>query len=273
MTKRKIIEIDEEKCTGCGECIPGCPEGALQVIDGKARLISDIFCDGLGACIGDCPEGAINVIEREAEPYDERRVMANILKQGDGVVRAHLKHLKDHGEEGYLKEALEFLEEKGIEVPLEEEAPATMACGCPGTNVMDFRDKKSPDAPAAELESELRQWPVQLHLVPPNAPYFDGADLLVTADCVPFAYANYHQDLLKGRTVVVGCPKFDDIDAYKEKLKSIIETNNILSITVATVEVPCCSGLYGVTEAALQESGKEIPFKQVVIGIDGTIEK
>jgi len=273
MGKRKIIEIDEEKCIGCGDCIPGCPEGALQVIDGKARLVSDIFCDGLGACIGDCPEDAMKVVEREAEPYDERKVMANILKQGENVVKAHLEHLKDHGEEGYLKEALKFLEEEGVEIPLEEEATA-LPCGCSGAKVMDLRDKKGDiDAPKTELESELRQWPVQLHLVPPAAPYFSDVDLLVTADCVPFAYANYHQELLKGRAVAVGCPKLDDIDAHKEKLKSIIEGNDLKSITVAIVEVPCCSGLLSATEEALRESGRDIPLKHVVIGIDGTIKE
>lgn len=202
--------------------------------------------------------------------------MANILKQGENVVKAHLKHLKDHGEEGYLEEALKFLEEKGVETPLEEKVTPTAptSCGCPGARVMDLRDKKGNlDAPKAELESELRQWPVQLHLVPPTAPYFNNADLLVTADCVPFAYANYHQGLLKGKAVVVGCPKLDDINAYKEKLKSIIEMNDLKSITVATLEVPCCSGLHGATEAALHESGKEVSFKHVIIGINGTIKK
>lgn len=274
MVKRKIIEIDEEKCNGCGLCIPDCPEGALQIIDGKARLVSDLFCDGLGACIGGCPKGAIKIIEREAEPYDERKVMDRIVKQGQNVVRSHLEHLKEHGEEGYLREALDYLREKGKENPLETESGkhAQAFHGCPGPGVMDFRHKgisKGGSAGKARQESELRQWPVQLTLVPPNAPYFDNADLLVSADCVPFAYANFHQDFLTGKSLIIGCPKLDDIEFYKEKLAEIFKSNNIRSITLVNMEVPCCFGLQRAIEEAIKESGKTIPLRQSIISIDG----
>jgi NAD-dependent dihydropyrimidine dehydrogenase PreA subunit len=281
MAKRKIIEIDDNKCNGCGQCIPGCPEGALQIIEGKARLVSDLFCDGLGACIGTCPKGAIRIIEREAEPYDEKEVMARIVRQGSEVTRAHLEHLKEHGEEGYLKEAVGYLREKGLKNPLEGEAAnrhAPLPCGCPGSMAMDFRKRNDKATGAtgtkARSGSELGQWPVQLMLVPPNAPYLDNADLLIAADCVPFAYANFHEDFLKGRSLVIGCPKLDDIDFYKEKLTGIIRSNNIRSITLLHMEVPCCYGLRQAVEEALKESGKgkEIKLTQKVISIKGRAE-
>ena len=221
MAVRKIIEIDEELCTGCGVCIPNCPEGALQVIDGKARLISDIFCDGLGACLGECPEDAISIIEREAEDYSERLVMENMMKAGDNTVYAHLKHLQDHGETGFLNEALAYLEEIGhpnlLEHPPEgaDDIPDMHACGMdePEMIVGDVEDV--PSAPEGEgPESQLRQWPIQLHLVSPQAPFLKGKELLVAADCVPFAMASFHQDYLRGRSVVIGCPKLDDARAY-----------------------------------------------------------
>jgi len=274
MSKRKIIKIDEKKCTGCGLCIPNCPEGALQIIDGKARLISDLFCDGLGACIGHCPEGAIIIEEREAQKYDERKVMSNIVKQGKNVIKAHLEHLKDHNEAGYLKEALDYLKENKIENPLKDKDAASgpLPCGCPGTKVIDFRNKKEPTSqrmsPAGE-ESCLRQWPVQLTLVPVYAPYLDNADLLIAADCVPFAYADFHRDLLQGKTLLVGCPKLDNIQAYEDKLTQILENNNIKSITYAHMEVPCCFGLIGVINSAIKASGKTVSFKEVTISIQG----
>lgn len=277
MAKRNIIEIDEAKCNGCGVCIPNCPEGALQIIDNKARLVSDLFCDGLGACIGHCPQGAIKVIEREAEPYDERKVMANIVKHGLNTIKAHLKHLKDHGANDYLKEAIAYLKENNIDNPLEEEPtkekPA-LPCGCPGSMMRDMRDKHASGAPkldGPEQESELRQWPVQLTLVPPNAPYFNGADLLIAADCVPFAYASFHEKLLKGKTLVVGCPKLDDIESYKNKILQILKTNDIKSITVAIMEVPCCRGMLNAVEQALSECGKDIPMEHKIIGVSGQL--
>ncbi|MFH1269538.1 MAG: 4Fe-4S binding protein, partial [Candidatus Omnitrophota bacterium] len=217
MAQRKIIKIDEAKCNGCGLCIPNCPEGAMQVIDGKARLISDLFCDGLGACVGHCPQGAITIEEREAKEYDERRVMENIVKQGKNVIIAHLKHLKGHNQERYLKEAIDFLKEKNIAIPVntggEHSGHAHGASACPGSKVMDFRgknDTSQKDKAEYKAQSELKTWPVQIMLIPPFAPYLNNADLLIAADCVPFAYAGFHQDLLKDKVLLVGCPKLDD---------------------------------------------------------------
>lgn len=273
--KRKIIRIDEAKCTGCGLCIPNCPEGALRVIDGKVRLVSDLFCDGLGACIGHCPEGAITTEERDAAPYDERKVMENIVPQGENTIAAHLEHLKAHDERVYLEEALVFLRDRGIAVPRGYgggPAPST-PCGCPGATVVRFASPASAaaaaQAPSVETLSELRHWPVQLMLVPPNAPYLDGADLLIAADCVPFAYADFHRDLLRGKTLLVGCPKFDDLDVYRERLAAICRERHIRSITYAHMEVPCCSGLIAIIQGAIAASGKAIPFHDVTVGIRG----
>lgn len=275
MKKRKIIKIDEDKCTGCRLCIPNCPEGAIQIIDGKARLISDLFCDGLGACLGHCPEGAITIEERQADAYDERKVMENIVKHGANTIKAHLEHLRGHGEKEYLKEALGYLKDKGIKDPVAFEAHAghhAHAGVCPGSLAHDFRNGKNA-APGYAVKtsgvSELGQWPVQITLVNERAPYFKGADLLIAADCVPFAYARFHDDLLKGKILLVGCPKLDDIEAYREKISNIVKDNDIRSITYAHMEVPCCSGLIGVIEDAIAASGKNTPFKDTVISIRG----
>lgn len=268
--KRKIIEIDEEKCNGCGNCVPDCPEGALQIIDGKARLISDLFCDGLGACIGSCPVGAIKIVEREAQPYDEKRVMENIVKQGKNTIIAHLKHLKQHGEMKYLNQALEFLKEKKIDVDLKDisEPPC-----CPGMQTI-YRKEDDIEGISSDMQikSQLRQWPVQLHLVNPQAPYFKKADLVFAADCTAYAYGNFHNDFIKGKTIVIACPKLDqEIDRYIEKIGKIIELNNINTITVVVMEVPCCSGLMRIVEQGVKESRKKIPIKKVVIGLQGEI--
>ena len=274
--RRQIITIDEEKCTGCGECIPNCPEGALQIIDGKARLVSDLFCDGLGACIGHCPEGAISVEEREAEPYDERRVMANIIKQGPKVIRAHLEHLSGHGETALLKQALDVLEEQGIEVPAATDlAPENAgAGGCPGTMMKSLGDRlDTADGPAPTAPSRMRNWPVQLTLVPPHAPYLQNADLLIAADCAPFAYGNFHEDFVKGKVVLVGCPKLDDAKFYRKKLGMLFEQNDVRSVEVVHMEVPCCSGLVRVVQAALADAGKDVPLTLTQVGIDGSIQE
>ena len=242
MATRKIVKIDEEKCTGCGLCIPNCAEGALQIVDGKAKLITDKFCDGLGACLGHCPEDAITVIEREAEEFDEKAVEAFLHKQKETQ-------------------------------PQPKPQPAPFA-GCPSSRAMHFKVSESGNESISTtpVVSQLTQWPVQLKLVPINAPYFQDADLLIAADCVPFAYANFHQDFLKGKAVVVGCPKLDDIQLYKEKLTEIFKTNSIKSITVPYMEVPCCFGLVKVTEDAIVASGKNIPLKKIKIGIRGDIK-
>jgi len=277
MGKRKIIKINEDKCNGCALCIPNCPEGAIQIVDGKARLISDLFCDGLGACLGHCPQGAITVEEREAGQYDEVKVMANIVKQGGNVIRAHLGHLKKHGQDNYLKQAVGFLKEKNIHVHLKENIDSRDKCrtslsGCPGAKVMDFRGEgnlKAGKGSKTQFHSELRQWPVQIMLVPPLAPYLNDADLLVAADCVPFAYAGFHQELLEGKVLLVGCPKLDDLGVYNDKFTQIIKNNNIKSITYAHMEVPCCFGLVNIIKSAIAASGKSIPFQEAVISIKG----
>ncbi len=269
--KRKIIQIDEEKCNGCGQCIPNCPEGALQLIDGKARLISDLFCDGLGACIGECPRGAIRVTEREAEPYDERRVMENIVRQGPATIKAHLKHLKDHGEQKLLDTAIEYLKEKNYPVP-SLEAPGKRPCSCPGT--MAKRLPGTAGSPLQSSASALRQWPVQLRLLNPAAEYFDNADLLISADCVAHAFGGFHKELLDGRILIVFCPKLDhDTEEYVEKLAEIFRRHEIRSITVARMEVPCCGGATAIVEEALKAAGKTMQINVTIIGIDGRIRK
>ena len=263
MTKRKIIKIDAEKCNGCGLCLPNCPEGAIQIIDGKARLISDLFCDGLGACIGQCPQGAITIEEREAQDYDEREVMRHIVKQGKNIIKAHLSHLKEHKAKEYFQQAVDYLKEKGLEIPLEEASDSQQAHSvCPGLKVIDLRG-------SVKEISALKNWPVQIMLVPPSAPYLKDADLLIAADCVPFTYADFHRELLTGKILLVGCPKLDDTAIYQEKIIQILKNNKIRSITYAHMEVPCCFGLLKIIKSAIEESQKDIPFTEAVISIKG----
>ena len=268
--KRKIIEIDEEKCNGCGNCIPDCPEGALQIIDGKARLISDLFCDGLGACIKSCPAGAIAVIEREAEPYDEKKTMENIIKKGENTIIAHLKHLQEHGETEFLHQALDVLKAKGIDIDLSDvfEVPC-----CPGMKTVDRRkEDKEYAGERCSVTSQLRQWPIQLHLVNPSASYFNKADLIVAADCTAYAYGNFHQDFLKGKSLIIACPKLDQgIERYIEKMSQIIKNGKINTITAVIMEVPCCSGLLRIIEEGIKKSGMKVPVKKVVIGLEGEV--
>ena len=271
--KRQIISIDEEKCNGCGLCVPGCPEGALQLIDGKARLVSDLFCDGLGACIGECPEGAISVLEREAEAYNERLVMENIIRQGPAVIAAHIKHLRDHNETGYLNEALDILRERGLPVPVElVTAKTEHHASCPGSRVVDLRGHTGAPRSVGQTsrKSELRQWPVQLHLINPQASFLKNADILVAADCVPFAYAAFHEDLLRDKTLIIFCPKLDSgLEQYVEKMTEIFANQDIRSVTVAHMEVPCCSGAGRIVQMALRRSGRRIPVSDLTIGIGG----
>lgn len=275
MVKRKVIKIDQDKCVGCGACIPGCPEGALQMIDGKARLISDLFCDGLGACIGECPVGAIEVEEREAEEYSERKVMENIVLQGENTIRAHLDHLKSHGEMKLFDQAMEILKEKGIEIRVEtpENKPSSPcgSGGCPGSRMMDMKKEPSVTAPHSGQDSELQNWPVQLKLLNPSAPYLRDADLLVCADCVPFAYPDFHGRFLKGKVVVTLCPKLDPyIQEYLQKLVHILENMNLKSITVLHMEVPCCS-ILSLVEQAVRASGKNVVIREYTISIKGEV--
>ena len=275
--KRKIIKIDEEKCNGCGLCIPNCPEGALQIIDGKARLISDICCDGLGACLGHCPEGAITIDDREAEKYDEKKVMENIIKQGKNVIKAHLEHLKDHNQKEFLKEAINFLKEKGIQNPLIEGKGGGMQkehfSGCPGSKILDFGGKgKEEKGDGGKRESQLRQWPIQLHLVSPMAPYYKKADVLLAADCVAYSLGDFHKDYLKGKAIAIACPKLDEgQEEYVEKVKSLIEDSDINTLTVMTMEVPCCGGLVAIAKEALGQAKRKIPIKSIVVGLQGNI--
>jgi len=239
MVTRKIVKIDEEKCNGCGLCIPNCVEGALQIIDGKAKLTSEKFCDGLGACLGHCPQDAVTIIEREAEEFNEEAVEAYLHKK----------------------------QEAGSQTE-----PAFASC--PSSRPMQFKasNARAGSVSTARAVSQLTQWPVQLKLVPIHAPYFQNADLLVAADCVPFAYANFHQDFIRGKVVVVGCPKLDDIQYYKEKLTEILKSNSIKSVTVPYMEVPCCFGLVKAAEDAMKASGKNIPLKKIKISIRGEIQ-
>lgn len=274
MTKRKIININEEKCNGCGACIPNCPEGAIQIIDGKARLISDIFCDGLGACIGHCPQGAITTEERTAEPYSEKKVMKNIIKAGEKTILAHLKHLKDHGETRYLEEALEILKQKNITVPFEETQPVPHnTCKCPGAKAMDFSAEKKQQATEQDIrQSHLGQWPVQLHLLSPNASFLHGSNVVLVADCVAYAYGDFHKDYLKRKVLAIACPKLDsNLDAYLQKLTAFIDEAQIASLTVMTMEVPCCRGLFALAQQATSLSSRSIPIKSIIVGIKGTI--
>ena len=299
--KRKIIEIDEALCNGCGECIPACPEGAIQLIDGKARLLGDLFCDGLGACLGHCPQGAITVEEREAAPYDERQVMANIIRQGPNVIRAHLDHLREHGEDKYLAEAVAVLEENNLPNPLQEknemkspievgrdsvEPPSAqrrldgvsphhsnMHSGCPGARSVAL----APTLPANEPEmghrpSQLRHWPIQLHLMSPTAPHYRGKDVLVAADCTAFAVGDFHKDHLKDKALAIACPKLDQgQEIYVEKIRALIDDAKINTLTVMIMQVPCCMGLLNIAQAAASQATRKVPIKCVVVSLQGEI--
>jgi ferredoxin len=268
--KREIIRINEGKCTGCGSCVSGCPEGALQLIDGKAKVVSDFFCDGLGACIGDCPEGAIDIETREAEPYDESKVMGNIAKTGPKVISAHLHHLKSHGQESLLNEALNYLKENNVEIPGFEEEP--MARGCPGSMTLDLRGANNQPRDQVMLSSELGNWPIQLQLLNPNAPCLKNAQLLIAADCAPFAYANFHKRFLKEKVLIIFCPKLDrTIDSYIEKLTQIFQKQDVKSISIVHMEVPCCSGIEMIVQKALEKAQKNIIIKDYTISINGEI--
>lgn len=234
-TARKIVKIDEEKCDGCGVCVPACAEGALQIVDGKAKLISEVYCDGLGACLGECPQGAITIEERESEAFDEEAAKHHL------AAKAHA-------------------------------ADDTLPCGCPSTTVSQFEPCVSPYAiPESRPGSMLGHWPVQLTLVPPKAPFLQGADVVLAADCVPFAYGSFHQDFIKDHALLVACPKLDDFEAHQTKLTDILRQAGLKSLTVVHMEVPCCSGLVHMARQAIAASGKDIPLKEVTIGIRGDV--
>lgn len=230
-TLRKIIEIDEELCDGCGQCVPACAEGAIQIINGKARLIAENLCDGLGACIGNCPKGALKIVEREAEEFDHQ------------AVEEHLQHLR---------------------------AKETLACGCPGSQVREFEAVVAGTS-EAEIPSALTQWPVQIRLVPPTAPFLKGADLLIAADCVPVAYPELHTKMLPGKKIMIGCPKFDPAEEYVARLSEVLRQAQPRSVTLVIMEVPCCQGLAMILEEARRRAGIEMPIKVKVVSVKGDI--
>lgn len=275
MTIREVIKIDEEKCNGCGLCIPGCPEGALQIIGGKLKLVSELLCDGLGACIKECPQGAITIEKREAESYDEEKVMENLVRQGDEVVRAHLQHLQDHGQNQYFKKAIQYLKNNKMEVPmLKNKAEPFHAC--PGSQVVDFseNDNQTKGDEGREIPSQLRQWPVQLHLISPFAPYFQGKDVILSADCVAYSLGSFHSNHLKGKSLAIACPKLDDgQESYVEKITSLIDDSKINSLTVMIMEVPCCGGLLSIAQKGAAAAKRKIPIKLIVVGLQGNILK
>ncbi len=286
--EREIVKIDLDKCNGCSLCIPGCPEGALQIIDGKARLVSDLMCDGLGACIGDCPEGAIEIEKREAAPYEEVTVIKEILKHGENTLIAHLEHLEDHGESTFLKQAFDYLNSIQDELnfnlsdlvekfnkkdnTMEENSKR---CACPGSGMQDFRndtDKADVANEVVDQKSELRQWPVQMHLVNPMAPYFQNADVVLAADCVAFSLGDFHSKHLAGKGLAIACPKLDDgQEIYVAKLKQMIDEAQINTLQVMIMEVPCCGGLIQMAKMAAEQATRKIPVKKVVVGLKGDI--
>lgn len=249
MTLRKIVTIDEDLCDGCGQCVPSCAEGAIRIIGGKARLVGEALCDGLGACLGECPRGAIAVVEREAAPFDESAVAVHLAE------RPHL-----------------------------QQAHAHVGGGCPGSRMIHFtapttatpRTVAPEGAPVrvASGVSQLRQWPVQLHLISPKAPYYQGADVLLAADCCAFAVGDFHDRFLKGKALAVGCPKLDqDLDVYVAKLAAMIDLSAINTLTVLMMQVPCCSGLLQLARQAVQDAERKVPIKQIIVGVQGEILK
>jgi ferredoxin len=283
--KREIIKIDENLCDGCGLCVPNCHEGALQIIDDKARLVSDLFCDGLGACIGHCPKGAISIEKREADIYDEKTVLIeNIIPKGKNTINAHLNHLRNHNATEYLEIALNILKDKGInvldEIVDKKESESVMKCGCPGSMMKSFSKISTASKVESDdynsncvVKSELTHWPVQLHLMNPLAPYLKNSDLLLAADCTAFSFGNFHNNFLKNKKLVIACPKLDsNLNEYVDKLSIMISESKINTLTVVIMEVPCCSGLVEIGKKAIEKSKVKIPFKKIVLSIDGKIK-
>lgn len=298
--KRDIITIDREKCNGCGLCVSGCHEGALQLIDGKAVLVSELMCDGLGACIGECPEGAITIEHREAEAYDEVHTISKMVANGKNTVIAHLKHLKDYNEKEYLRQGVEWLLANkdllsfsvdevlqavhnhskescgcGTSQPEPKVKPQTMhhqGGGCPGSAVRQFAQTNSNTDRMVSGKSELTHWPVQLHLINPHSGHFRGSNLLLAADCVAFSLGNFHSQYLKGKTLAIACPKLDsNKESYIEKITALIDDAQIDTITVMKMEVPCCGGLLQIARMAMERATRKVPIKMITVGIQGDI--
>jgi NAD-dependent dihydropyrimidine dehydrogenase PreA subunit len=275
--ERDIIIINEDKCTGCGICVTGCHEGALKVIDGKVRLIGELLCDGLGACIKGCPTGALKIEKREAEPYDEIKVMEGLVSKGENVIKAHLQHMKDHKQTLYFNQGIQYLKDHNIKVPEGlETAPAFDASafqGCPGSAARALPKKSGEAVSAAEVPGMLEQWPIQLHLVSPMAPYFKNSHLLLAADCTAFTLGAFHGKLLANRRLAIACPKLDDYEGYIEKLVAFIDHAEIASMTVVTMEVPCCGGLWAMAQEAISRAERKIPVEREIINIDGSLRQ
>lgn len=297
---REVVNIDEALCDGCGACIPACHEGALQLIDGKARLISDLMCDGLGACLGHCPQDAITIEKREAEPYDEARVMEMMAEKGENTVVAHLHHLKEHNEMEFLKEGVGYLREHESELDFNVQEVMNkvhnahveaeqLPCGCPGSEARSFGPRSTaattvlPDPegmhPAGYAQSsgngqpsELRQWPVQMHLINPMASYFQQANVVLAADCVAYSLGGFHGRWLRGNSLAIACPKLDTgLDSYVSKIRSLIDDARINTLTVMMMQVPCCGGLLQVARTAADQAERNIPIKAVIVGVEGEI--
>jgi Pyruvate/2-oxoacid:ferredoxin oxidoreductase delta subunit len=258
---RKVIKIDEKKCNGCGLCAPSCAEGAIQIIDGKARLVSETYCDGLGACLGECPQGALTVEEREADEFDPEAVEQHLGRPAPVRRAATAAHATPHACPGSNAQVLRRPE------------PSATPHACPGSmaRMLERSEPAGPATDAQAMTSSLGNWPVQLSLAPIRAPYFDGARLCVAADCVPFAFADFHRQFLSGRTLVIGCPKLDSTEIYRQKVAEIFGQNDIRSIDVVYMEVPCCFGLVQLVRLALADSGKDIPLTLTKVGIRGNI--
>jgi len=284
---REIVKIDDELCNGCGLCVPNCHEGALQIIDGKARLISELMCDGLGACIGHCPEGAITIEKREAQPYNETEVIKEMVSKGKNTVIAHLKHLREHNEIAFLQEGIEYLKSNKNNLTFSfddvldevndnkpESASSCKTGGCPGSRAVVFdlpNDIKLQDNTVTQ-KSQLTHWPIQLHLINPVAQNFAKADLLLAADCSAFSRGNFHSQWLKGKSLIIACPKLDrGTEIYINKIAALIDDAKVNTITVLMMEVPCCGGLLSIVKEAKQMSRRNVPVKAVVVSIKGEV--
>ncbi|MBU0486619.1 MAG: 4Fe-4S binding protein [Bacteroidetes bacterium] len=285
--ERDILIIDEEKCNGCGLCVPNCHEGALQVIDGKVRLVSELMCDGLGACIGHCPEDAIRIERREAQPYDETRVMESMIRKGKSTVVAHLRHMLEHGEFEFLKQGLDYIKQHEAEcdftaddIKIAVHSKEGASCnsshggGCPGSKAVIFEPEviKEVASDTGNQPSTLSHWPVQMHLINPSAQYYRNADVLIAADCVAFSMGNFHSQHLAGKSLAIACPKLDHgQDVYLQKLVAMIDEAKINTITVMIMEVPCCSGLLALVQKAIASATRKVPVKALVISIRGEV--
>jgi NAD-dependent dihydropyrimidine dehydrogenase PreA subunit len=284
--KRDIIKIDEDLCNGCGICVPNCHEGALQIIDGKARLVSELMCDGLGACIGHCPEGAITIEKREATPYDEIATIKTMIDKGENTIVAHLQHMIDHNEIEYYNQGINYLEENKVDLPFsldnvlsrlsiskDKNKESCNTGGCPGSAVRSFGRKNTADNNVSyEQKSALTHWPIQLHLINPGSSHFKNSELLIAADCTAFSMGNFHSDYLKGKTMVIACPKLDhNTEVYIEKFRALIAEAKVNTITLMMMEVPCCHSLLPMIQKAIQIAGRKVPIKAIVVGVKGDI--